>query len=247
MIIMIRYDNLMVAQVFRFFRFGWIVLLLLRMLAGPTASAADDLPAAAVQPVRAAPAEAAFVEIAATADTLRLIRAGGYALYLRHGPTNNAVADRVPKVDLNDCATQRPLTQAGHALMASVGSAMRRARIPVGEFRVSPMCRARDSASAAFPDRTPQIDVQLMYVANLTTTEKAPIIANTRRLLSLPVPGGTNRLVLAHAPNLAELLGYYPLEGTLVILRPKGGQDGFDYVASVRPDAWPGLLKQDKQ
>lgn len=184
-----------------------------------------------------------FAEVLATPQLLRQLQAGGYTLYLRHGPTNNAVADRVPKVDLNDCSTQRPLTEAGRQLMASVGNAMRQARIPIGEFKVSPMCRARDSAAAAFPQLAPEVDPLLMYVANYTAEDKAPIVANTRRLLSMPVAGGVNRLVLAHAPNIMELLGYFPKEGTLVILRPKGEQAGFDYVASVPPAAWPALLK----
>lgn len=184
-----------------------------------------------------------FTEVLATPQTLRQLQGGGYTLYLRHGPTNNAVADRVPKVDLNDCSTQRPLTEAGRELMAAVGKAMRQAGIPVGEFKVSPMCRARDSAKAAFPQLSPVVDPLLMYVANFTAEDKAPIVANTRLLLSRPVTGGVNRLVLAHAPNIMELLGYFPKEGTLVILRPKGEQAGFDYVASVPAAAWPDLLK----
>ena len=201
-------------------------------------SAAIGSPAAVVPS-----ASLKFTEILATPQTLLQLQSGGYTLYLRHGPTNNAVADRVPKVDLNDCSTQRPLTEAGRQLMAGVGNAMRQARIPIGEFKVSPMCRARDSAAAAFPQLSPVVDPLLMYVANFTAEDKAPIVANTRRLLSMPVTGSVNRLVLAHAPNIMELLGYFPKEGTLVILRPKGEQAGFDYVASVPPAAWPALLK----
>ena len=184
-----------------------------------------------------------FVELAATADTLSLLRNGGYALYLRHGPTNSAIADRLPAVDLNDCNTQRPLTDEGRQLMAKVGESIRKARIPIGEFKVSPMCRAKQSAAAAFPKLAPEVDNKLIYVANFTDAEKAPIIANTRRLLSTPVPKGSNRLVLAHAPNLMELMGYFPKEGTLVILQPKGERGEFAYVASIAPAAWTGLLK----
>lgn len=188
-----------------------------------------------------------FLEVAANADTLRQVRAGGFALYLRHGPTNNAIADRVPTVDLNDCSTQRPLTEEGRQLMAKVGESMRKARIPIGEFRVSPMCRARQSAAAAFPKLSPVVDNNLMYVANFTDVDKAPIIVNTRKLLATPVPGGTNRLVLAHAPNLTDLIGYFPQEGTLVIFHPKGEKDGFDYIASIPPASWDGLLRQDRK
>ena len=188
-------------------------------------------------------AAAKFVEVAATTDTLHQLRMGGYTLYLRHGPTDNTKADRLPNVDLDDCSTQRPLTEAGRQLMKQVGESVRRAQIPIGEFKVSPVCRARQSATAAFPKHVPVVDNNLMYVANFTDVEKAPIIANTRRLLSTPVPRGSNRLVLAHAPNLMDLIGYFPKEGTLVILRPTGDPGGFDYVASIPPAAWIGLLK----
>lgn len=205
---------------------------------------AADPTATANAPQGLAPATATkFVELAATAQTLRQLRAGGYALYLRHGTTNNAIPDRVPAVDLNDCSTQRPLTEAGRLLMAQVGESVRKARITIGEFRVSPMCRARQSAAAAFPNLSPVVDQNLMYVANFTDVEKIPIIANTRKLLSTPVPLGSNLLVLAHAPNLMELIGYFPKEGTLVVFRPKGEPAGFEYVASIPPAAWAGLLK----
>ena len=214
---------------------GCRALLALLIFSAMPALAAGAAPAPAPAPA------VKFVEVAASADTLRLLHGGGYALYLRHGPTDNAIADRFPSVDLNDCSTQRPLTEAGQQLMAQVGASMRQAGIVIGEFKVSPMCRAQRSAAAAFPQLVPVLDQQLMYVANFTDREKAPIIANTRRLLSAPVPDGKNRLVLAHAPNLMDLMGYFPKEGTLVIFRPKG-EDGFEYVASVLPTAWAGLL-----
>lgn len=203
----------------------------------PAARAADAAPKAQGLPPADAPA---FNEKLASAEQLRALRAGGFSLYLRHGPTDNARADRVPAVDLNDCSTQRPLTEAGRKLMAQVGEAMRKARIPVSEFRVSPMCRARDSAAAAFPGLPVQVDRDLMYVANFTDEQKAPIIANTRALLSQAVPAHTNRLTLAHAPNLMDLIGYFPKEGTLVIFRPQG--QGFEYVASIPPNHWSALL-----
>ena len=189
------------------------------------------------------PSSAKFTEIPATAETLAQLRAGGFVLYLRHGKTDNTKADRVPAVDLNDCSTQRPLTEEGREIEAGVGDAMRKARIPIGEFRVSPLCRAKESAAAAFPKLAPTVDPNLMYVANLTDAEKAPIIANTRRLLSTPVAAGSNRLLLAHAPNLMDLIGYFPKEGTLVVFRPKGDGAGFDYVASIPPDLWARLLR----
>jgi len=182
-----------------------------------------------------------FVEQPATSETLNRLRDGGYTLYLRHGSTDNTRPDRFPAVDLNDCSTQRPLTDEGRKQAALVGDAMRKAAIPLGEIRISPLCRVKESAAAAFPGKPVSIDHDLMYTANLTSEQKVPILANTRRLLAEPVTAGTNRLLIAHAPNLMDLIGYFPKEGTLVVFRPLGAA-GFQYVASIPPTLWPDLL-----
>lgn len=207
---------------------------------GHTQDAAKVLPAATLHGLPPAGA-AKFTEVAATADLVHKLQNGGYTLYLRHGPTDNTKADRVPAVDLDDCSTQRPLTEEGRALMTKVGEYIRKAKIPFAELRVSPLCRARDSAAAAFPRFKAAVDNNLMYVANFTSEQKAPIIANTRQLLSSPVVMNSNRIVLAHAPNLMDLIGYFPKEGTLVVFLPKG-KEGFEYVASIPPTLWPALL-----
>ena len=191
------------------------------------------------------PAAVKFVEVPASAQLLAKVRQGGYVLYLRHGYTDNSRPDRVPAVDLDDCNTQRPLTEEGRQLAKRVGESIRRVRLPIGELRSSPLCRATQTTQAAFPGKTFTTDKLLMYTANLTDAQKVPITANTRRLLSAPVDAGSNRLLVAHAPNLMDLISYFPKEGTLVIFRPIGGRSGFVYVASIAPELWSDLLRQD--
>ncbi len=188
------------------------------------------------------PAGAAkFAEVLATADTLKQLRQGGFTLYLRHGFTDNSIPDRPSGVDLNDCSTQRPLTAEGHKIAKTVGEAMRKNKIPLAEIHISPLCRVLDTVADAFPGQAHTVDQKLMYTANLTSEEKAPIIANTRHLLAQAVPKGSNRLLIAHAPNLMDLIGYFPKEATLVIFRPKGDGQEFDYVASIPPTLWATL------
>lgn len=202
------------------------------------------VPGAGIVAASAAPPAAAprFAEIPATPQTILDLRSGGFVLYMRHGLTDNLRADRVPTIDLDDCSTQRPLTAKGRAQAVQVGEAIRKAGIPVGELRISPLCRVKDTAAAAFPGQPPTVDRLLMYTANLTAAQKAPIVAHTRSLLSAPVTPGSNRLLVAHAPNLMDLMGYFPREGTLVVFRPKGAE-GFEYVASFAPAQWPDLLR----
>jgi len=197
-----------------------------------TAVAAEALPAQA---------EAEFHEIKATAALLPELRKGGYVLYMRHGNTNNDIPDQ-PRLNLADCSTQRPLNAEGRTVAKQVGQAMGRARIPVGDVYASPLCRARETAQLAFGPKA-QTDPLLMYTAHLTAAQKQPVLAHTRELLSAPVAKGTNRVLVAHAPNMADLIGYFVKpEGTVVVIQPQG--DGrFTYVASIPPALWPRLVR----
>lgn len=183
----------------------------------------------------------AFPEHPISTKLFKQLRGGGYVLYMRHGSTDTTRPDRVPSVDLNDCSTQRPLTEEGRQMSAEVGKAIRKAGIPVGEVYSSPLCRAKESALAAFGGKF-TVDNLLMYTANMTSDEKGPVIERTRTLLTAPVPKGSNRIIVAHAPNLMDLMGYFPKpEGTVVVFRHKDA--GFEYLGSIWPQHWPELLR----
>lgn len=193
----------------------------------------------------AAPASAPFVERLADASALAAMRQGGLVLYMRHGTTDNSRADRAPSVDLDDCNTQRVLSDEGRRQAAQVGRYLVQAGVPVGEIFHSPLCRARESAELTFPDKRHNLHgtLTLAYTANMTTAQKQPVLAGTRALLSALVATGTNRVLVAHAPNMADLIGYFVQpEGTVVVIRPLGN-DRFEYLASIPPALWPSLLK----
>lgn len=206
----------------------WCIRLLLLFVAGclPAAATAAESPP--------------FHELLATAEQLQALRDGGYVLYLRHGHTDNSQPDRLPGVKLDDCSTQRPLSAAGRKAAAEVGEAVRRARIPLGDIHVSPLCRTRESAEAAFGPGY-QVELRLMHLAYMTPGEKAATLEATRVLLSKPVPAGRNRVIVAHGPNLMDLIGYFPKEVTLVIFRPLD-RGAFEYVASIPLPRWEALL-----
>lgn len=191
--------------------------------------------------VAASQGPAEFATTPATAQTLAQLRKGGLVLYMRHGTTDNSRPDQ-PDLKLDDCNTQRPLNDEGRAVAVKVGQALAKARIPVGDIWVSPLCRTRETAQLAFGNRF-QVEPMLIYTAHLTTAQKQPVLEQTRKLLSTPVPDGTNRMLVAHAPNMADLMGYFVKpEGTVVVIEPLG--DGqFRYLASIPPDLWPKLLR----
>lgn len=207
-----------------------LLLTLSAFLLGSATSLAGELPP--------------FAESPLPASALHALREGGHVLYMRHGNTDASRPDRAPQVDLKDCATQRPLTEEGRQVAARVGDALRRARIPLGEIWSSPLCRATESARAAF-GKGFAVESKLMYTANMTSEEKKPIVEKTRELVSRPVPGRSNRVIVSHAPNLMDMMGYFPVpEGTVVVFQPQGGGQ-YKYLGSVTPQQWDGLLQQD--
>lgn len=184
----------------------------------------------------------AFVEKRITAGQFKDILKGGFVLYLRHGYTDNSRGDRVPSVDLNDCSTQRTLSDEGRELMKRVGKSMRDAKVPLNEILASPMCRTKESAQLAIGDKFTLYE-PLMYSANMTSEEKRPRIEALKKLLAAPVPAGGNRLLVAHAPNLADLIGFFVKpEGNVVVFRPLGTA-GYEYIGSIHPGDWSDLAK----
>ena len=190
-----------------------------------------------------APPHPAFTEKAITPKLMEELRRGGHVLYMRHGPTDNSRTDRVvPSFDLNDCSTQRPLSDTGRELMKKIGQAMREAKIPLSRILASPMCRTRESAQLVIGDKF-EIHEPLMYPSNMTSEEKKPRIEALKRLMLEPVPGGGNTLLIAHAANMVDLIGFFVRpEGSVLVFR-QDGTGSFEYLASIHPDDWSHLAR----
>lgn len=185
-----------------------------------------------------------FVEKMADAGLLNDLRKGGYVLYMRHGTTDNSRADQTHIANFSDCDTQRVLNDEGRRLATRLGNLLRKAEIPIAEVFYGPMCRTRETAELAFPNAMTPLH-QAMFLAsstNLTSAEKVQMLQEMRKLILKPLPERSNRLLISHAPNLADLMKYFVRpEGTIVVLKQRGEQ--FDYVASIPPKLLEQLVK----
>ncbi len=170
------------------------------------------------------------------AETLQVVKEGGYVIYMRHGLSDTSTRDQVPLVNLEDCSSQRNLTAEGRFQATDVGKAIKRLRIPVGDVLTSPYCRTRETAGLAFGKGL--VSYGLRNTANLTDQEKAPIVAELRTLLGRPVTPGSNRVLVSHSSTLADATGIFPKpQGVVLIFRPDGS-GGFRYVATIAPTDW---------
>ena len=107
------------------------------------------------------------------------------------------------------------------------------------------MCRAVESTTILFGNNF-TIDKNLMYTAQFTSKEKKPIIQRTLDLLSTPLENNRlNRFIIAHAPNLADLMGYFPeREASFIVFEPLGDKN-YKYIATFLPDELNELLKRE--
>src|SRR4029453_7974035 len=94
--------------------------------------------------VLAAPARAAADE-----GRWELLRGGAQVVLMRPTVTTPGVGDPVG-FRLDDCATQRNLTDAGREDARRVGAAFRQHSIPIGRVLSSPWCRCLETARLAF-------------------------------------------------------------------------------------------------
>lgn len=182
-----------------------------------------------------------FKVVPATRQSIEQLRMGGMVLYMRHGPTDRTQAD-LPELKFDDCSSQRQLTDDGRKVALKIGHVLKKAHVPISDVWASPMCRTRETANLAF-GQTYRTDSRLAYSSFLPAADKAALVAFTRQLLSDPVATGTNRVVVGHSPNLADLTGYFlKPEGALAAFEPLG--DGqFRYRFTITPDQWTELAR----
>jgi phosphohistidine phosphatase SixA len=164
------------------------------------------------------------------------LKKGGYIIYLRHGVTAESGEKDVADADLDDCARQRNLSEAGRTQTKGIGQAFRQLEIPIGQVYSSPYCRCIETARNLFGKA--EKTKALHFAIHLRTAERASVTSQLLGLLGTPPAAGTNTAMISHTANLQEAVGLWPKpEGVAHIFKP--GKDGrFTYVGVMQPDAW---------
>lgn len=189
--------------------------------------------------VLVAPAGALAQQASATAlrgpELLAALRAGGYILYFRHADTDHRQND--DRMSLEDCATQRNLTDRGRDHSRAIGEAIRALGIPIGAVLASPLCRTVETAPLAFGSARKTPAVREGGPLPPGSPGRFPAL---RALLSTPVPPGANTVIVGHAyPYYALVGGQYLSGGEADVVRPGGGD--FQVMARVALRQWRDL------
>jgi broad specificity phosphatase PhoE len=154
-----------------------------------------------------------------TTDPWVRLRKGGLAVLMRHAATQPGLGDP-PGFRLEDCATQRNLSEAGRAQARRVGERFRAERVVVAKVYTSPWCRCRETAMLAFGiaedwDPLSSIFDRAQDEPEYTERVKKRIAQAGRREKGVVV-------MVTHNVNIAAVAGASVAEAELVLMRPDG-------------------------
>lgn len=149
-----------------------------------------------------------------------LLKAGGQVAIIRHASTVPGLGDP-PGFRLDDCNTQRNLSDAGREEARRIGAAFRDRGVPVGRVLSSRWCRCLETARLAFGAPEPWAPLDSFFDDRSREPEQ------TRQVRSLigDRPASGNLILVTHQVNIGALTGIFPAQGEMIILTPLGNAD----------------------
>jgi broad specificity phosphatase PhoE len=146
------------------------------------------------------------------------LRAGGRVVLIRHTATEPGIGDP-PGFRLDDCSTQRNLSERGRDEAKRLGEAFRSRGIPVGEVLSSQWCRCLETARIAFG----RAEAWSALNSNFNETGRsAPDKNRAAAARVAEVPRTGNRVLVTHQFNIRDLTGELTAPGEMVVVSPLG-------------------------
>ena len=148
------------------------------------------------------------------------LRQGGNVILVRHASTGPGLGDP-SHFRIDDCATQRNLSDAGREEARRLGERLRAERVPVAQVYTSPWCRCRETAAIAFgraEEWPPLSSVFDMPERDREFTER--VMKRIGTYSSRNMKG--NVVMVTHNVNIASLTKLSVAPGEIVVVRPDG-------------------------
>jgi broad specificity phosphatase PhoE len=147
-----------------------------------------------------------------------LLARGGQTIMIRHAITTPGVGDP-PTMRLDDCASQRNLTDEGRAHARRVGEAVRARGIPLERVLSSPWCRCLETARLAFT-APHEMWAPLGNLYGRPELRDEQVRAMRVRLGERR--SGGNVVMVSHGSTISAVTGVSPDTAEMVIVTPQG-------------------------
>jgi phosphohistidine phosphatase SixA len=158
---------------------------------------------------------------AIAADGWKLLEQPGHVVFMRHSdaPGSGGYGDP-PGYRLDDCATQRNLSEEGRAHARRTGEAFRSRGIAFDRVLTSPWCRCKETAELAI-GKAAEVFAPLSNLVGRGEHREPQVKALKAYLAGLD--GNTRVLLVTHGIVINALTGIQPASGEMVIVKPGPG------------------------
>jgi len=154
------------------------------------------------------------------ADVWRRLREGKHVILMRHASTEPGLGDPAG-YKLEDCATQRNLSEAGRDEARRIGERFRAEKVPIARVYTSPWCRCRETAMLAFGRAEDWEPLSSIFDFPHQEPEYSERVRKRIGGYARRNPGG-NVVMVTHNVNLAALSRHPVPTGEMVLMRPDG-------------------------
>ena len=158
-------------------------------------------------------------------DLLKQLTEGGKLIFIRHayapgsGDPNN--------FNLNDCSTQRNLSDRGRKQAEHIGIIFRENKIEIDEVYSSEWCRCKETAEIAFTNFTTKNFLNSFYSSNYAKN-KTKQIKNLMKFVKKN-DFEKNIIFVTHYVLISEVLDYAPSSGEIIV-----SDKDFNMIGSIK-------------
>ena len=152
------------------------------------------------------------------AAALAALRQGGHVALMRHtdapGPSGDPAGFR-----LDDCATQRNLSDRGRTEAGAAGARLKRDQARITRIVSSPWCRCLDTARLL---DLGTVETEEAFSNAFVLSSRRDDLAKAARAVIDAWKGDGTLLVVTHGANILALTGHSPASGEIVVVAPGG-------------------------
>lgn len=147
-------------------------------------------------------------------DVAALLRAGACVLMLRHSQTDAGIGDP-PHFQLNQCSTQRNLSDEGRAQSRRIAQWFAAQKLVVSRVQSSAWCRCKDTATLAFG----RFDLLPALNSSFDNPSSAAAQTDVLRERLKGIPAGQFEVWVTHQVNISSMTGEGPAMGEAFVIK----------------------------
>jgi len=164
---------------------------------------------------------------------------GGYVIYFNHARTNLLEKDTDTR-NLENCETQRNLSDRGRSEAESIGEAFLAMQIPVALVYASPYCRSMETGKIGVGKASRTFDLKGIKSTERQESERR--INVLFNMLATTPPAEKNTILISHPKNIEKAAGYTSNDGDAIVFLPLE-ENGFTAIAYITSGQWKDMAR----